>query len=269
MAITGSTDHGSSCVGTAATTIQYTISNTGSTASGVTVKSNNVQFVVSGSPTTVAAGGTATYSVTFTPVSVGVQSATITVASTTSGSNSPTSSLMGAGNPLPSTAITPNPTDAASDVCYSGTGAVTSVSWAAVSGATSYDVYFGAGSLPGTVTSNVLTNSYTTGTLLANTTYYWKVVPKNACGGATGASIWTFTTTSSTCLGYCAYSVIDGVDPITLVNIGDINNTSTNTSTIQNEDFTSITGNLTPGQNYSITVKGNTHGFTDYYNCLL
>src|SRR5205814_4381344 len=50
------------------------------------------------SSTTIAAnGGTATYQVTFTPSAAGAQGATITVASTTSGSNSPTSSLTGTG----------------------------------------------------------------------------------------------------------------------------------------------------------------------------
>ncbi len=96
--------------------------------------------------------------------------------------------------PLPDPAVNPNPTSGASDIIYDGAGVLISVSWDAVAGATSYDVYFGAGSLPGTVTSNVVTNSFSTGTLSANTTYYWKVVPKNSCGDAIGASTWTFTT---------------------------------------------------------------------------
>ena len=102
-------------------------------------------------------------------------------------------------NSTPTAAVTPSPTNAATGVCYSGSGAISSVSWAATAGATSYDVYFGAGSLPGSVTSNVATNSYTTGTLLANTTYYWKVVAKNACGIAVGSATWTFTTSGTPC----------------------------------------------------------------------
>src|SRR5947207_981859 len=92
--ITGATDHGSSCVGTAATTLTYTITNSGNAqADGVTVTSDIPEFVVSNlSITTIAAnGGTVTYQVTFTPSAAGSRSATITVASTTSGSNSPTS----------------------------------------------------------------------------------------------------------------------------------------------------------------------------------
>ncbi len=103
-----------------------------------------------------------------------------------------------------SAAINPSPTNGATGVCYAGAGAITSVTWAATAGATSYDVYFGAGSLPGTVTANAVTNIYNTGTLLANTTYYWKIVCKNACGDAIGSSTWTFTTAAATCTSYCA-----------------------------------------------------------------
>ena len=99
LAITGTTNHGNSCVGSAATPITYTITNTGTTANGVTVTSNNSEFVVSNlSSTTISgSGGTATYQVTFTPSASGVRNATITVASTTPGSNSPTSALTGTG----------------------------------------------------------------------------------------------------------------------------------------------------------------------------
>ena len=102
-------------------------------------------------------------------------------------------------NPIPTVVITPSPSDASTGICYSGAGAITSLTWAASVGATSYDVYIGAGSLPGTPTTNVLTNSYTTGTLLGNTTYYWKIVAKNGCGGAVGSSTWIFTTTTGPC----------------------------------------------------------------------
>ena len=99
LAISGSSNHGSACVFTPGAIIQYTISNTGNAASGITVVSNNAQFVVSSlSSNNIAGnGGIATYNVTFTPASVGAQSATITVASTTFGSNLPTSLLLGTG----------------------------------------------------------------------------------------------------------------------------------------------------------------------------
>ena len=93
------TNYGTICVGSPASSVQYTITNNGGvTASGVTVVSSDPQFVVSGlSSTTIAVSGTATYNVTFTPSGAGAQSATITVASTTTGSNSPQSSVSGTG----------------------------------------------------------------------------------------------------------------------------------------------------------------------------
>ena len=161
-------------------------------------------------------------------------------------------------NTVPTASTTPSPTNAATGVCYGGTTPITSVSWASVSGATSYDVYFGAGSLPGTVTANVATNSYTTGTLLASTTYYWKVVAKNACGDATGSSTWSFTTVSSPCVVYCIPSTSGGVDGtgITNVSFSSVNNSSTNT--LVYNDYTSLTGNISQGTPMSISVKTST-----------
>ena len=113
LAITPATTNlGSSCVGTPTTAVTYTITNSGTVAAtGVTVVSSgthNTNFVVSGlSSTTIAAsGGTATYVVTFTPSAVGARNATITVASTTSGSNSPSTALTGTGNASIAQAVT-------------------------------------------------------------------------------------------------------------------------------------------------------------------
>ena len=153
-------------------------------------------------------------------------------------------------------AATPLPATAATGICYAGTTPVTSVSWGAVSGATSYDVYFGAGSLPGTVTSNVGTaTTYSTGTLLASTTYYWKVVAKNACGDATGSTTWTFTTASSPCLVYCPIttsSVVDGTG-ITNVSYSSVNNTTSDTGNYNNYSATQI-GNAAQGATMPISV---------------
>lgn len=100
LTITGTTAHASVCPSTSASPITYTITNSGTVAAeGISVISNDAQFVVSGlSSTSIpAGGGTATYDVTFTPTTAGAKTATITVSSTTSGSNSPTSSLTGIG----------------------------------------------------------------------------------------------------------------------------------------------------------------------------
>lgn len=53
--------------------------------------------------------------------------------------------------------------------------------------AMSYDVYFGTTANPTTLLGNFATTT-ATATTVANTTYYWRVVPKNAAGEATGCS---------------------------------------------------------------------------------
>lgn len=71
------------------------------------------------------------------------------------------------------------------------------VSWSAVGGATGYDVYFGTSITPPLVSTNQAGTSYTpSGCLLPGTTYYWRVVPKNDDGDATGCPTWSFTTDS-------------------------------------------------------------------------
>ena len=70
----------------------------------------------------------------------------------------------------------------------------TSLSWISGSGnPTSYDVYFGTSVNP-TFIGNQIATSYTPTFLAANTTYYWKIVPKNATGTATGCTEQSFTT---------------------------------------------------------------------------
>lgn len=81
-----------------------------------------------------------------------------------------------------------SPTTAATGVSLTPT-----LTWGAVVGSTSYDVYIGT-TLPGSPTANVLTNSYSPSTLLNGTTYSWKVIAKNECGSGTSSSTFTFTT---------------------------------------------------------------------------
>jgi len=129
-------------------------------------------------------------------------------------------------NSLPGTASGPSPANAAIGVCFSGTGATTSITWTSVAGATSYDVYFGAGSLPALVTSNVTTNSYSTGTLAASSTYYWRIVPRNACGATAGSpTTWSFTTSATIC--YCASTSTNNNEYISRVVSGGFTNTTT------------------------------------------
>lgn len=89
----------------------------------------------------------------------------------------------------PGCAASPSPANGASTIC---SGTVSSISWGSVANTTSYDVYFGSGSLPGTVTANVAGTSYSTGALTTGT-YYWRIVPKNCNGSASGCTTWSFT----------------------------------------------------------------------------
>jgi hypothetical protein len=68
------------------------------------------------------------------------------------------------------------------------------ISWAAGSGATSRDVYFGTVTPPVTkVIADGTVLTYDTGTMAASATYYWRVDEKNA-GGTTTGTIWSFAT---------------------------------------------------------------------------
>ncbi len=73
-----------------------------------------------------------------------------------------------------------------------GVSATPLLGWMASSGATSYDVYFGAVASPPLAASTAGT-TYSPGTLSAGTTYYWHVVARNA-GGSNASATWSFTT---------------------------------------------------------------------------
>lgn len=170
-------------------------------------------------------------------------------------------------NSLPSTVATPTPTNGATGVCYAGSGAVTSISWGVVAGATSYDVYFGAGSVPATVTANVTTNTYNIGTLTANTTYYWRIVAKNACGDAPTSATFSFTTNVIPC--YCASSGGTYPNGITGVNFNTINNLNTAVN-VAYSDYTYISTSIVKTLTYNLRVFVNTGGFyTDYQSAYI
>lgn len=91
----------------------------------------------------------------------------------------------------PNCAINLNPANNATQVNPNGL----SLSWASGGGApTGYDVYFGTNSNPPIVSNNQTGTSYYAGNLSPNTTYYWKIVPKNSFGSAVGCQTYSFTT---------------------------------------------------------------------------
>ncbi|MGD9492062.1 MAG: hypothetical protein AB7V36_01770 [Bacteroidales bacterium] len=72
-------------------------------------------------------------------------------------------------------------------------------------GASSYDIYFGTTASPAFLTNISGTSFVFPYALSDNTTYYWKIVPKNSLGSATGCSTWSFSTSSSPNPVYCLY----------------------------------------------------------------
>jgi hypothetical protein len=84
----------------------------------------------------------------------------------------------------------PSPANAATNVSTTPT-----LTWSAT-GATTYDVRFGATNPPSPVVAGQASASYAPGTLAYSTTYFWQVVANNA-GGTTAGPIWSFTTAAA------------------------------------------------------------------------
>jgi len=72
------------------------------------------------------------------------------------------------------------------------------LTWNAVSNATSYDVYLWTGATPPATPVNTTSASYAATGLTASALYNWYVVPKNTAGSATGCSSGAFTFTTAT-----------------------------------------------------------------------
>ncbi|MBE0638640.1 MAG: T9SS type A sorting domain-containing protein [Bacteroidales bacterium] len=87
---------------------------------------------------------------------------------------------------VPECASNPNPADEAVNVPMN-----TTLTWVSLD-ATLFDVYFGVVPNPPFVETATIP-SYSP-TMMPNTTYYWKIVPKNSNGQATNCPVWSFTT---------------------------------------------------------------------------
>lgn len=85
-------------------------------------------------------------------------------------------------------ATNPTPANAAANLALT-----TTLSWGAGATAVSHDVYFGTVS-PGTLKGNQAGTTYNPGTLLPNTTYYWRIDEKDASDNITTGDVWSFTT---------------------------------------------------------------------------
>jgi hypothetical protein len=155
----------------------------------------------------------------------------------------------------PFAATTPSPADAATNV---GRNAI--LTWATVSTATSYDVYFGT-TLPGTVTANVTSATYTPAVMTASTTYQWKVVPKNTYGDALSCPTWSFTTGTgfAYAASFATSTVDDDIGQFVFADIA--NPAAAPADTLYNAaatgrytDYTSITAHVQQDQYYAATV---------------
>ena len=90
-----------------------------------------------------------------------------------------------------------NPAEGASVEAATGT----TIAWNPAPGATVYDVYLDTNNPPTTLVSNdQVGTTYATGALGANTTYYWRIVPANGSGEATGCTVRSFNTNPPACL---------------------------------------------------------------------
>ncbi|MBM3736520.1 MAG: hypothetical protein FJW39_12105 [Acidobacteria bacterium] len=94
------------------------------------------------------------------------------------------------GSSLPSTPGGPSPASGANGVSTN-----MSLSWAASTGAQTYDVHFGTAASPPLIT-NTAGTSYAPAALANSTTYYWRIVAKNATGSSSSA-VWSFTTAAA------------------------------------------------------------------------
>jgi len=166
-------------------------------------------------------------------------------------------SVSAAPTSAPGCAALGTPANGATNVLYTSVA----FSWTAPTSGTadSYDVYLDKNADPTTLVGNASGTSYTATNLDPSSTYYWKVIAKNAAGSATGCTVYSFTTAAPQ---YCtAGATSTSFEKISNVTFADINNNST--STAGYEDFTSVTGNVTAGQTYTFSASFSGTSFED------
>ena len=145
-----------------------------------TATSNSAFISITGAASGV---GTGLLSYVVQPNTGAARSGTLTI-----GGQTLTVNQSGAGSPPPQVTVFA-PAQGATGVSVNA-----SLTWGAVSGATSYDVLFGTSPSPPFVT-NTAGTSFSPGAMSANTTYYWIITAKNAFG-STPSALWFFTTGS-------------------------------------------------------------------------
>ncbi|UPQ80773.1 GEVED domain-containing protein [Flavobacterium azooxidireducens] len=152
---------------------------------------------------------------------------------------------------LPNCVTTQTPANLATNVALN-----TALSWSSVAGASSYDVFLGTSSPAAFYANATGTSTPLVATLLANTEYFYKIVPKNALGSATSCVEGSFTTGSS--FIYCnpTYSLGCGTDAITNVVLGSLSNASGCTASPHYTFYNALTvPTLQRGVNQNISIS--------------
>ncbi|MEC3874408.1 GEVED domain-containing protein [Chryseobacterium salviniae] len=142
----------------------------------------------------------------------------------------------------------------------------TTLSWEPSSSAISYDVYLGT-SASAPMVANQTGTMYNPGLLNGNTTYYWKIVPKNAAGDAVGCMEQLFTTDNSVL--YCTPTYTTGktdgdlISNVVISGTTLANNSGTDPVNPAYTYFTgqpNYTGQLQAGGTYNVTITVGTFG---------
>ena len=99
----------------------------------------------------------------------------------------------------PTSAIISSPANGASNVSISANLSWTGGNSQCAGLTATYDVYFGTANPPALDHNNGSTKNWDPGALQYGTTYYWRIVAKDANGSAS-ASVWSFTTEDAPCV---------------------------------------------------------------------
>lgn len=151
----------------------------------------------------------------------------------------------GSSGTPPAQVTSGNPANGTSNV-----STTTQVTWTAVSGATSYDVYFGASS-PGSFIGNQAGTTYNPGTLTYNTPYYWRIDSQNSVGKTTG-NVWSFTTEAPPQTDYFLQALAAGARNY----VPDGGTLSDNYFTLNTFD---VPKSVAPGQNVPVSLSYTTY----------
>lgn len=208
------------------------------------------------SPTTLNADGNVTMTVSNLN-GVNAQSYLITVKGNSTSVNQTTdANLRVYGASFSNIGLT-SPTQGATDISVKP-----QLTWGADSNATSYDLQVASDNAFANIVlnTNVTSNSYTfTSSLMGNTTYYWRVKPKNKCIEGGYSSIGNFTTIEPS---YCTSTFNYKSEYISNVTFNTINNDSGDDHDSGSgdgyEDFTNVSTTVKRGEEHQISVTLNT-----------